>query len=352
MITIHIKTIGNDNFKRVLSIRYPDDFHVHFRQGLMLHNVINHTAAQFKRAMVMPNTEPAIKNGDDVKRYYQEIMDALDPENHCFQPLMTFKITPSTTINDIQSVVGLVIAGKLYPDGVTTNSEGGVTDYQALYPIFEAMQEHKIILSLHGEKSNTFCLDREEQFLSILCQITQDFPRLKIVLEHISTKAAVDLIEKLPDTVAATITLHHLELTLDDVIGSLNNPHNFCKPIAKRKEDREALRKAAFSCNPKFFFGSDSAPHLRTNKECSSGCAGIFSAPVLIPSLISLFEKYDTLNLLEDFVSRFGAEFYGLPLNEDKIYFIENEWQVPLDYSGIVAYKSGEYMAWQIYNIC
>lgn len=347
---IHCKIINNDDSKKIISIRYPDDFHVHLRRGEMLQNIINHTACQFKRAMVMPNTEPAIRNGEDVKRYYQEIMGSLDLQYRTFQPLMTFKITPSTTIQDVHSVIGLVIAGKLYPDGVTTNSQGGVTDFQSLYPIFEAMQEHGIILSLHGEKPNTFCLDREEKFLSTLSQIVQDFPRLKIVLEHISTKAAVDLIEKLPETVAATITLHHLELTLDDVIGSLNNPHYFCKPIAKRYEDKEALQKAAFSGNPKFFFGSDSAPHVRIKKECCHGCAGIFSAPVLMSSLISLFDKHDKLHLLEDFVSTFGAQFYGLPLNEEKIQFIQKEWEVPSEYSEIVPYKAGEYMSWQIYN--
>ena len=332
----------------VLEIRMPDDFHVHFRQGMMLKGVVNHTASQFKRAMVMPNTEPPIRNGEDVKRYHQEILDGIDPQYQGFEPLMTFKITPATTVEDVKSVAGLVVAGKLYPDGVTTNSHGGVTDFQAIYPVFEAMQEHGIVLSLHGEKPGEFCLDREERFLATLVQLVQDFPSLKIVLEHASTKAAIDLVEKLPDTVAATITLHHLQLTLDDVVGTLNHPHYFCKPIPKRYEDRDALLRAAFSGNPKFFFGSDSAPHLKERKECSEGCAGVFTAPVTMSSLLTLFMEHEQLDRLEDFVSVFGAKFYGVGLNEEKIQLVQEDWKVPDGYSGIVPYKAGETLSWKV----
>jgi dihydroorotase len=332
----------------VYQVRSPDDFHVHFRQGTMLKNVVNHTASVFKRAMVMPNTEPPIRNGEDVARYYLEILDAIDPQYQGFEPLMTFKITPATTVEDVQSVADLVIAGKLYPDGVTTNSQGGVTDFYALYPVFAAMQEYGIVLSLHGEKPGAFCLDREEKFLATLTQIVQDFPDLKIVLEHATTKAAVTLVQQLPDNVAATITLHHLELTLDDVVGTMNQPHHFCKPIPKRYEDRDALLKAAFSGNPKFFFGSDSAPHLKERKECSEGCAGVFSAPVAMTSLIALFKQHGHLERLEDFVSTFGANFYGLDVNEEQIQFIQEEWQVPAIYAGVVPYKAGKTLSWKI----
>lgn len=334
-----------------LNIRCPDDFHVHFRQGEMLQKVVNYTASQFKRAMVMPNTEPPIRNGEDVKNYYQEILAAIEPQYQGFQPLMTFKITPETTKEDVKSVRGLAIAGKLYPDGVTTNSHGGVTDFYALYTVFEEMQKYGIRLSLHGEKPGEFCLDREEKFLETLYDIAYHFPHLYIVLEHVSTKAAVEAVERLPYNVAATITLHHLELTLDDVVGSMLHPHHFCKPIPKRIEDREALLKAAFSGNPKFFFGSDSAPHLKTRKECSDGCAGVFTAPVAMPSLVALFSEHGQLDKLENFVSTFGAKFYGLQPNDDILQMAQENWVVPKEYSGIVPYKAGTSLPWKVQGI-
>lgn len=346
-LSVLVSSIPLLSMAEEVRIRKPDDFHVHFRQGEMLKDVVNYTAAQFQRAMVMPNTEPPVRNGEDVARYLKEIQEALDSQYASFQPLMTFKITPLTTPADVESVAGLVIAGKLYPEGVTTNSQGGVTDFRALYPVFEAMQKQGIVLSLHGEKPGEFCMDREEKFLATLVQLTLDFPELKIVLEHATTKAAIDLIEQLPNTVAATITLHHLELTLDDVVGTLIQPHHFCKPIPKRNEDREALLQAAFSGNPKFFFGSDSAPHLRGRKECSSGCAGVFSAPVAMSSLVALFKLHNQLHRLEDFVSTFGANFYGLGLNNQKISFIGEEWTVPSEIKGITPYKAGLKQYWK-----
>lgn len=331
-----------------LYIRCPDDFHVHLRQGTMLQNVVNYTASQFQRAMVMPNTEPAIKNGADIQRYYSEIVAAVDPQFSTFLPLMTFKITPATTVQDVESVAGLAIAGKLYPDGVTTNSQGGVTDFYSLYPVFSAMEKHNLVLSLHGEKPGAFCLEREEKFLTTLHQISHDFPNLRIVLEHVSTKAAVDAVTLLPANVGATITLHHLELTLDDVVGSLLHPHHFCKPIPKRHEDRSALLQAAFSGNPKFFFGSDSAPHLQEKKECADGCAGVFTAPVVLSSLIALFDEHNHLDLLENFLSTFGAQFYNLPLNTGTLHFTDTPWQVPTLTGGIVPYKAGQTLLWQL----
>lgn len=340
--------IGIEAQDTTIQIRCPDDFHVHLRQDAMLEGVVDQTASQFKRAMVMPNTEPPIKNGADVIKYHNEILAAVDIQHKGFQPLMTFKITPQTSIEDVQSVAGRVIAGKLYPDGVTTNSQGGVTDFCALYSVFAEMQAQRIVLSLHGEKPGEFCLDREEKFLATLNQVVKDFPNLKIVLEHVSTKAAVDAVTALPDNVAATITLHHLELTLDDVVGSLLHPHHFCKPIPKRYEDKNALLNAAFSGNPKFFFGSDSAPHLRGRKECSDGCAGVFSAPVVLPSLVALFEQHQQLDRLEDFVSTFGANFYGLSLNEGSIQLMREEWEVPTEVAGVVPYKAGTRLSWKV----
>ncbi len=354
LLTLRVLTCGlalffaADIHSTTLQIRAPDDFHVHLRQGELLRGVVNETASQFKRALVMPNTNPPIRNGNDVSKYRTEILAAVDPQNAHFQPLMTFKITPETTVEDVYSIVGLAVAGKLYPDGVTTNSHGGVTDFHALYPVFGAMQKLGIILCLHGEKPGEFCMDREEKFLATLVQLVADFPDLKMVLEHVSTKAAVEIVESLPANVGATITLHHMELTLDDVVGSMNQPHHFCKPIPKRYEDRDAILRAALSGNPKFFFGSDSAPHLRHTKECAEGCAGVFTAPVALPALVALFEKHNQLEKLEDFVSTFGAQFYGLSLNQEKITLVQEEWTVPKVVAGVVPYQAGRQLPWKV----
>jgi dihydroorotase len=331
-----------------ISIRRPDDFHVHVRRGEMLLSVLPESARHFSRALIMPNTDPPILRAHDVVRYRRDIQAV----GTGIEPLMTIKLVPGTTAKDVIEArqVG-AIAGKLYPDGVTTGSEGGVRDFRAMYPVFEAMERVGMVLCLHGEHPDAFCLDREVAFLAELDAIAGTFPRLKIVLEHVSTAAAVRAVERLPGNVAATVTVHHLYLTLDDVIGGLLRPHFFCKPVAKRPEDREALIRAATGGNPKFFLGTDSAPHSRGKKECDGGCSGVFTAPVAMSALAAKFEERDALEKLEDFTSRFGAEFYGLPLNEGKLLLEKTPWRVPYDYRcRVVPMYSGQTLEWRVFG--
>ncbi len=329
-------------------LRKADDMHVHLRQGDMLKSVLPFTAAQCGRALVMPNTMPAILTADDVTQYRNSILAELD-KNADFEPLMTFKVAPTTKPEDIPALKKAgAVAGKLYPDGVTTNSAGGVTDFEALYPVYEAMQLHELVLCLHGEMPGTFSLDRETRFLDVLRSIAKKFPRLKIVLEHATTADAVECVLSLPENVAATLTVHHLYLTLDDIIGDRLNPHAFCKPVAKRPEDRDALVKAALSGNPKFFLGSDSAPHAIPTKECACGAAGVYTAPVLLPALVQLFEQHGKLAMLEPFTSTFGALHYGLPVNESFITLKKQDWVVAEQYGEVRPFMAGVTLGWKV----
>lgn len=331
---------------RRIEIKKASDMHVHLRQGEMLKSVLPHTVLQCSRALVMPNTIPPVQTAHDLANYRREIREHLKPEDH-FTPLMTFKVSPATSASSIKELKKQgAIAGKLYPDGVTTNSEGGVTDFKALYPVYEAMQEERLVLCLHGEMPGVFSLDRETSFLSVLQEIADNFPDLKIVLEHATTGAAIDCVQSMSANVAATLTVHHLYLTLDDVIGDKLNPHAFCKPVAKRPEDREALVAAAMSGNPKFFLGSDSAPHQISAKECACGAAGVYTAPVLLPALCELFDKHNKLSLLEDFASGFATQFYGLAEETSTIEIMEQAWTVPEDYQGVRPFLAGTKLNW------
>lgn len=331
-----------------MQLRRIDDMHVHLRQGDMLAGVLAQTVKQCARALVMPNTSPAVLTAEDVINYRRAILDLL-PAGVDFKPLMTFKVAPSTTASQVKALKACsAVAGKLYPDGVTTNSQGGVTDFESLYPVYEAMQEEGLVLCLHGEMPGAFSLDRESKFLSVLQAIAADFPALKIVLEHATTAEAIECVRSLGPNVAATLTVHHLYITLDDVIGGNLNPHVFCKPVAKRPEDRDALIAAAISGNAKFFLGSDSAPHHISAKECACGAAGVYTAPVLVPALVELFEMHGALAKLEAFTSEFGAKFYGLPLNEGLLTLEEKAWTVPDDYHGVKPFLSGLKLKWSI----
>ena len=332
-----------------ITIRMPDDFHVHFREGELLRRLAYLVAQQFGRAIAMPNTlNPPIRTVDDAIPYRDEI---LMHSGNGFQPLMTLKLYPDTTPEVVRGAHAAgVVAVKYYPEGVTTNAEDGVSvgRLSELYPAFEAMQDIGMLLLLHGEMPGVFCLDREAAFLEVLRRLCSDFPGLKIVLDHITTAGAVEAVYTLPATVAATITLHHLELTLDDVIGDKIMPHNFCKPVVKRPQDREALCYAVTSGNPKFFFGSDSAPHPICAKECAEGCAGVFTAPVAMPRLMEFFETLGCLTKLDPFVSQFGAEFYGLPLNQGTLTLVREPWIVPVEYAGVRPYLAGRTIIWRI----
>jgi dihydroorotase len=329
-------------------LRKIDDMHVHLRQADMLRSVLPHTALQCERALIMPNTTPPILTADDLVSYKRSIVDALGTIEG-FTPLMTFKIVPSTTSDEIRLLKDKgATAGKLYPDGVTTNSEGGVVDFKSLYPVYETMQEVGLVLCLHGEMPGVFSMDRESAFLMTLREISRDFPNLKLVLEHATTRDAVLCVLELPANVAASLTVHHLYLTLDDIIGDRLNPHAFCKPIAKRPEDRDALIEAALSGNPKFFLGSDSAPHPIPSKECSCGAAGVYSAPVLLPALYELFERHNRLERLEPFTSEFAAKFYGLPLNQSTVTLQEDYWTVPDQYDEVRPFLAGTKLRWKV----
>lgn len=341
-----------------ITIAKPDDFHLHLRQDIMLLNVIQH-CRNWGRVLVMPNLSPnPVLNGPDAMLYKAEILEALNAHGFYCEPLMTIQLTENTTPEMIFEAKRLgVIAAKAYPKAQTTNSDNGISDYHSmdLHYALNAMQECGMVLCLHGEtpKPGVFCLDREKEFLEIVEDYAELYPNLKIVLEHITTEAAVDLVNALPENVAATITLHHLLLTLDDVVGNTIQPHYFCKPIAKREGDRQALLVAAMQgWNNKFFFGSDSAPHEKKNKECASGCAGIYTAPVALPLLAEVFETYAVppmKDLLEAFVSKNGRDFYELPPNEGTITLVKEPWTVPYNtYDYVVPFYVGKEISWRI----
>lgn len=334
-------------------IRRIDDFHCHLREGELLSRVLPHTYKHCGRALVMPNTRKPILTVDDVLAYRYEILKQV-PKNVQFEPLMTVKLTPKTTPGMIKKLIeARVVALKLYPEGVTTNSEDGVKDFESLYPLLEQMEQHGVVLCLHGEMPGVNSMDREQRFLPVLDQIVQKFPNLKVVLEHITTASSVGWVRSLGPNVAATITLHHMVLTLDDILGGMLNPHAFCKPIAKTENDRDTLRRAAMSGDPKFFLGSDSAPHLRENKECCNGAAGIYSAPVLVPALAQLFEKLGGLDRLEKFISISGANFYGLSLNEGQLRLTKRQipFIVPVEFDGVVPFLAGSQLDWKVEQV-
>ncbi len=333
------------------TMRAPDDFHVHFRSGDMMRAVVPHTARQFTRALVMPNTNPPVLDEEEMAAYEEDIRAFLAFKNLSLEPLMTIQIVEDMDPARIAKAKRRgAVAGKVYPRNMTTNSANGVADYRKLWPVFAEMEEYGMLGLFHGEHPDpaTFCLDREARFLDILQSIAEDFPGLRIVIEHVTTAAAVDCVACLGNNVAATITVHHLYLTLNDVIGGSLAPHHFCKPVAKRHEDLLALIGAATGGNPKFFLGTDSAPHLREAKECASGCAGVFTAPVAIPLLLQLFEYNGHVNKLENFCSGFGADFYGLERNEGAVTLVKDPWVVPPLYDGVVPFWAGKEIVWRM----
>ncbi|MBI2096296.1 MAG: dihydroorotase [Candidatus Taylorbacteria bacterium] len=335
-----------------LTIRRPDNWHIHFRQGEMLKNVVPFTASVFGRALVMPNTKPPIDE-NNTEGYREEILNAA--KSHSFSPLMTVKLTKQSTPESIRKAKERgAVAVKYYPEGVTTNSEDGVANIKEVYSVMEEMEREEMILSIHAEEPRSFVLSRESDFLPRVSQLIKDFPKLSIVIEHITTEQAVEFVLASPDRVAATITVHHLYLTLHDVLcfrhgdNEFLNPHHYCKPVAKTPFDCLKLREAALSGNPKFFYGGDSAPHPRKNKESDCGCAGVFSAPVEMPLLTQFFETKNALGKLEPFVSEFGARFYKVPVNEGTITLEKEFWTVAKEYHGVVPFFSGETLLWKV----
>lgn len=350
---------------REIKMIKPFDTHVHLRRGIMLNFVLPYTVKHFSEAVVMPNTNPPILTAEDARLYKAEIISALTCDNR-FNPLMTIQITPDTTPDTIidAKYVG-VVAGKLYPRGVTTNSEDGfgADDFKSekARAIFKEMQDVGMILSIHGELpgENISPLDREKYFigLNFLERLADNLPGLKVIMEHLSTAEAVERINTLPDNFAATITPHHLALICDDVLGltgEVKFPHNYCKPVANNLPDREALIRMATSGNPKFFLGTDSAPHPKEKKECANPAAGIFNAPVALQLLAQVFEERCVLGNLDRFISINGRNFYGLPhpRENDYITLIKEPWTVPDQYNKgsvtVVPFLAGKELKWQV----
>ncbi len=323
---------SNDSLSNTLTIARPDDWHVHLRDGVVLKNTVADISRYIGRAIVMPNLVPPITSAELAKSYHQRILAEV-PNAH-FKPLMTLYLTDKTTAQDIIDAKesGVVYAAKLYPAGATTNSSSGVTDVANLTEVFAAMQSVAMPLLVHGEVTNADIdiFDREQVFIDTILQpLVANYPKLKIVLEHITTKNAVDFVSAAGDNVAATITAHHLLYNRNHMLVGGIKPHYYCLPILKRNIHQQALRAAATSGNKKFFLGTDSAPHAQHAKESACGCAGVYSSFAAIELYAEVFEQENALDKLEAFASFNGANFYQLPINTDKITLVKKSWQVP-----------------------
>lgn len=338
-----------------VTIRTPDDWHTHQRDGEMLKAVINYTARQFRRAIVMPNLVPPVITKADAAAYRDRIKAALTPENAAFEPLITCYLTETIDADDMVEghAEGIITAAKLYPAGATTNSDSGVRDVEKIYPVLEAMEKAGIPLLIHGEVTDhdIDIFDREAVFIErTLSGLTKRFPGLKIVFEHITTKDAVEFVEGEGPLVAATITPQHLHINRNAIFKGGINPHQYCLPVAKRELHRLELRRAATSGSPKFFLGTDTAPHARSEKESACGCAGIFGAPYALESYLAVFEEEDAIEHFEGFASIHGPNFYGLPLNEGTVTLKRQDTEVPMSLGEgdtlTVPFHYGETIRW------
>ena len=332
-----------------MQLNAPLDMHLHLRDEEMLTNIAKASAQTFAGGIIMPNLVPPVSTKEEVIAYKQRILDAIGDEK--FTPYMTLFFKPSYDKAFLESLRDEITAIKLYPAGITTNSEGGVSgfDVEELRPALEAMSELNIPLCVHGE-TNGFVMDREAEFVSIYERLATAFPKLKIIMEHITTKESVDALDK-HDNLYATITIHHLLITLDDVAGGMLQPHLFCKPIAKRPEDREALLKVALEAHPKVMFGSDSAPHPKHAKEACGCAAGVFTAPIALQLLVALFDKYDALNNLQAFVSDNAQNIYNITAIAKTITLEKKPFTVPAIYNGVVPMYANETIAYTIKDI-
>ncbi|MGH1374064.1 MAG: dihydroorotase [Cellvibrionaceae bacterium] len=315
-----------------LTLLRPDDWHIHLRDGAALSTTVPDAAKTFNRAIIMPNLVPPVMSAEQAMGYKQRILAQL-PADQTFDPLMVIYLTDNTTPEQIAAAKKAgVVACKLYPAGATTNSDSGVTDLSKVYPALEAMQEHDIRFLMHGEVTDADIdiFDREKAFIDrTLIGLEQQFPELKMVLEHITTKDAAQFVAAAGDNVAATITAHHLLFNRNHMLAGGIRPHYYCLPILKRNTHQEALIDAATSGSPKFFLGTDSAPHTKDKKEAACGCAGAYTAYHGIELYAQAFDNAGKLDKLEDFASTFGPEFYGLPRNTDTITLTKTDWQVP-----------------------
>ena len=338
-----------------LTITRPDDWHIHFRDGTTMQSVLPDTARVFGRAIAMPNLKPPVVTVADADAYRARLLAAA--AGTVFEPLMTLYLTDNTPPEEIRRAraSSLVHAVKYYPAGATTNSDSGVTDLAKAYSAIAAMEEVGMPLLLHGEvvDSEIDVFDREAVFIERhLTRLLRDFPKLKIVLEHITTRQAAEFVAAAPANVAATITVHHLLYNRNAMFRGGIRPHLYCLPVLKREQHRQALVAAAISGNPKFFLGTDSAPHAVGAKETSCGCAGIYSAHAAIELYAEAFDDAGALDKLEGFASFYGADFYGLPRNADTITLKRESWEVPasltLGPDTLVPLRAGETIRWRL----
>lgn len=336
-----------------IRILKPDDMHLHVRDGAIMANVIQDTARQFARAIIMPNLSDPIINAFKAEQYYR----AIKATSTDLEPLMTLYFTDQLTMIELDKVKHSphIHGVKLYPAGVTTNSESGIGSINDCFPIFEMMEKKGIPLLLHGEVNDPSVdiFDREKVFIDkYLTNICKEFPSLRIVFEHISTKEAVDFVSNSNQLVSATITPQHILLNRNDLLVGGIKPHNYCLPIVKRSSHQKAVLNAAISGNPKFFLGTDSAPHFRSQKESACGCAGIYSARTALEFYAQIFDENNALDKLENFASKFGADFYGLPQNKGFITLTKKEYKVPssilIENQELIPFYAGETLKWQL----
>ncbi|MFZ1546823.1 MAG: dihydroorotase [Candidatus Nitrotoga sp.] len=339
-----------------LKLTRPDDWHLHLRDGSLMHSVLPDTARQFARAIVMPNLRPPVTTTEQAQAYRARILAALPGDSH-FEPLMTLYLTDNTTAKEIRSAKqsGIVHAVKYYPAGATTNSDSGVTDIRKTYPALEEMQLCGMPLLMHGEVTDTSVdvFDREAVFIArVLQPLLRDLPDLRVVFEHISTIDAAQFVKSAPENVAATITAHHLLYNRNAMLSGGIRPHYYCLPVLKRETHRGALLSAATSGNKKFFLGTDSAPHAQHTKESACGCAGIYTAYTAIELYAEVFEQVGALDKLEGFASFYGADFYRLPRNAQSITLRKQEWQVPATVGfgehQLVPLRASEMVKWKL----
>lgn len=336
----------------------PDDFHLHLRDGLQLASVARDSARRFVRAIIMPNLAPPVVSVQQALEYRQRILDCL-PDDTDFNPMMTLYLTDDTPRDEVDRVAetGEVYAFKYYPAGATTHSASGVTDIGKVMPVLEYMAQRDVPLLVHGEVTDAEVdvFDREKVFIErVLSPLVENINALRIVLEHVTTREAVQFVIGSSDRVAATITPHHLMLNRNAMLSGGINPHHYCLPILKRERHRQALLAAATSGNPKFFLGTDSAPHSAQAKEKPPCCAGIYNACAAIELYASVFDAMNSLDTLEQFASRNGARFYGLPLNTQRISLRREEWRIPdmINFAGatLVPFRAGELCRWKLVN--
>jgi dihydroorotase len=341
---------------KTITITKPDDWHLHLRDGEMLGTTVPHTARSFSRAIVMPNLNPPVTTVEQALAYRQRILDAL-PTDTNFSPLMTLYLTDNLAQEELVrlSEEPAVVAVKYYPAGATTNSDSGVSSIDKVMPSLEVMAKRGIPLLIHGEVTDgeIDIFDREQRFIdTVLAPLRAQLPELKVVLEHITTANAVEFVSEQSSNVAATITVHHLLYNRNHLLAGGVRPHFYCLPVLKRNSHQLALIEAATSGNPKFFLGTDSAPHPKGDKEAACGCAGIYTAPGALELYAEVFDQADALDRLEGFASLYGPRFYGLPVNTEKISLVRDSWQMEESFqfgsNTVIPVRAGETLHWRL----